>query len=181
MRHSLCVQMHVVAFQEVNDFTESLKNNTFVGNEIHFLVPGTAQILKWGKGLWSFYSRWQSVTNMGVSGSICGGDCLPAWIRGSKSGPKLLPSDTIAIGRTYLKQPVSGTYFFVVMFLWGSNNSIYCCERQVLWPNWPEYTGSLCPSDVALRCLVPLLFLLYFSITLVRLYNRFGVVSTFKA
>ena len=51
MRHSLCVQMHVVAFQEVNDFTESLKNNRFVGNEIHFFAPGTARILKWGKGL----------------------------------------------------------------------------------------------------------------------------------
>lgn len=141
-----------------------------------------AWILKWGKGLWSFYSRWQSVTNMGVSGSICGGDCLPAWIRGSKSGPKLLPSDTIAIGRTYLKQPVSRTYFLLWCACGVATIPATAVKDKCYGKTGQRNTGSLCPSDVVLRCLVPLLFLLYFSrTTLVTLHNRFGVLSTLKA
>lgn len=165
-----------VAFQEVNDFTESLKNSRFVG--IHFFAPATAWILKWGKGLWSFYSHWQSVTNMGVSGSICGGDCLPAWIRGSKSGPKLLPSDTIAIGRAYLKQPESRTYFLLWCSCGVATVPVTAVKDKCYGRTGQRNTGSLCPSDMVLRCLVPSLFLLYFSrITLVGLHNRLGVLQ----
>lgn len=35
---SICVRGHTVAFQEVNDTTESKKSTRFVGNEIYFLV-----------------------------------------------------------------------------------------------------------------------------------------------
>lgn len=131
---SLC-RKHTVAFQEANDFTESLQIVDLLELKYICFASDTDRMLKWGKGLWSFYLGWQSVTNIGVSGSICGGDCLPAWIRGSKSGPKLLPSDTIAIRRT--KTACVQDIFFVVMFLWGSNHYSYCCEKQVLWPNWP--------------------------------------------